>query len=201
MPTPAAGAASPHCMTALVQHHLQGERGCEPSAALQGCAHTTALTSPATRTSQPSPPAAASPSPYPAWPPRRKEVEDCRALQGLQGVMRWGKEPQAWPAAVVTRRGQLCVRLGHTWSLLYLRAQGPMPCMTRAAKEHLPDSTASVAASSMEGNQSARAVSCRAGGYGGGSWGAQTAAPTRTELRGAHADQRRPGWREGKEKK
>lgn len=86
MPTPAAGAASPHCMTALVQHHLQGERGCEPSAALQGRAHTTALTSPATRTSQPSPPAAASPSPYPAWPPRRKEVEDCRALQGAQGV-------------------------------------------------------------------------------------------------------------------
>lgn len=83
-------------------------------------------------------------------------------------MLRWGKEPQAWPAAVVTRRGQLCVRLGHTWSLLYLRAQGPMPCRTRAAKEHLPDSTASVAASSMEGNQSARAVSCRAGGYGGG---------------------------------
>lgn len=121
--------------------------------------------------------------------------------RGQRELLGWGKEPQAWPAAVVTRRGQLCVRLGHTWSLLYLRAQGPMPCMTRAAKEHLPDSTASVAASSMEGNQSARAVSCRAGGYGGGSWGAQTAAPTRTELRGAHADQRRPGWRKGKEKK
>lgn len=39
-----------------------------------------------------------------------------------------------------------------------------MPWKTRATKQHLPDSTASAAASSKEGNQRARAVSCGAGG-------------------------------------
>lgn len=39
-----------------------------------------------------------------------------------------------------------------------------MPRKIRATKQHLPDSTASAATSTMEGNQSARAVSCRAEG-------------------------------------
>lgn len=39
-----------------------------------------------------------------------------------------------------------------------------MPRKIRATKQHLPDSTASAAARTMVGNQSASAVSCRAEG-------------------------------------
>lgn len=39
-----------------------------------------------------------------------------------------------------------------------------MPWKTRATKQHLPESTASAVASSKEGNQRARAVSCGTGG-------------------------------------
>lgn len=126
MPTPAAGAASPHCTTALMQHHLQGgERGHEPSATLQGCAHTTALTSPlCTRLSQSH---QQLPLFHHTWPgyleeKRWRAAKEC--TNGVRGVLRWGREPSAQlgePAVMVGQTG-MPVRAVRTYLVLAVAA-------------------------------------------------------------------------------